>query len=408
MNKTLKQLFFQFFFFLFLYLTFLLKASATLTEQEKCPAHFKTWMTNNHETIKDRALQDIVLPGSHHSGMYKADKCTTFGKSCNTKTQLYNIEDQLKCGIRLFDLRIYYDENSNEFYSGHFTNTGVFGHHGCFGEKLDKILSTINSFSQENPREILILDIALMGLDNPFPKNEIPKLTRLINDSLKNRMQGLNFWKTYEEILNQKRNILIGATKNNELLYHALNLQPKYSTYSHRENKNVIAGSIYKPWSNTNDHTFLQDDQQNKIFNIDINDKYIFYYTLQWIFTQNTYDAVSCIFENSQKNPSSITSIATGANAHIDNLLNIQNLYGIKFYAFITDNTDILSTYIALKLNKLKTGDIISNLYKNNPVDYDENFRARVALKNIPLFLFFTYLYWYSFPTLTLPKIKEL
>ncbi len=61
------------------------------------------WMKDNWDYIKDKKLGQLVIPGTHDSGTYQL----AWGTGGDTaKTQINSIGDQLKDGIRYFDLRV--------------------------------------------------------------------------------------------------------------------------------------------------------------------------------------------------------------------------------------------------------------------------------------------------------------
>lgn len=61
------------------------------------------WMKDNWDFIKDKKFGELVIPGTHDSGTYQL-KWGTGGDTA--KTQTNSIGDQLKDGIRYFDLRV--------------------------------------------------------------------------------------------------------------------------------------------------------------------------------------------------------------------------------------------------------------------------------------------------------------
>src|SRR6185295_19822227 len=67
---------------------------------------------------KDITLTDITVPAAHDAGTYVQTICSV-ANSCNTQTQHLDISDQLKAGIRIFDIRpVLYN---GEYYTQHFT-----------------------------------------------------------------------------------------------------------------------------------------------------------------------------------------------------------------------------------------------------------------------------------------------
>ena len=97
---------------------------------------YSNWMEN----IKDDALvNEIVMPGSHDAGSYKM---VWLGE-----TQQFNIEQQLKMGVRYFDLRV--NKKDDKYIIFHSIINGV---------EFIPILETIKNFVIENPTETLLLD----------------------------------------------------------------------------------------------------------------------------------------------------------------------------------------------------------------------------------------------------------
>lgn len=72
----------------------------------------------------------------------------TFIMSRWSKTQTYNVVDQLKSGIRYFDLRLATKNGSDKTYFVH----------GLYSCCVDAVLNEINEFLLEHPKEVVILD----------------------------------------------------------------------------------------------------------------------------------------------------------------------------------------------------------------------------------------------------------
>ncbi|UTW62845.1 lamin tail domain-containing protein [bacterium SCSIO 12741] len=134
---------------------------------------YSTWITDDWEILKDKSLKEIVLPGSHDAGMSVLTHSTAFSTSCNTQTQVLSIKDQLNAGVRYFDLRpvIYNDTLVDsvvfQWYLGHFdieydTIAWVIPievAEGSAGESLDTALNAIANFIKDN-REPVILELS--------------------------------------------------------------------------------------------------------------------------------------------------------------------------------------------------------------------------------------------------------
>lgn len=71
-----------------------------------------SWMQDRYDLLKDKTLKQLVLPASHDSGMYLNNVTAVLGK-----TQDLSIYDQLSYGIRYFDLRPKW--RNNTFYIYH-------------------------------------------------------------------------------------------------------------------------------------------------------------------------------------------------------------------------------------------------------------------------------------------------
>lgn len=97
---------------------------------------YSNWMNN----IDDEVLvNEIVMPGSHDAGSYKM---VWLGE-----TQQFNIEQQLKMGVRYFDLRV--NKKDDDY---------VIFHNIIDGVKFLPILESIKNFITLNPTETLLLD----------------------------------------------------------------------------------------------------------------------------------------------------------------------------------------------------------------------------------------------------------
>eukprot|EP00920_Eleutheroschizon_duboscqi_P012010 GHVT01028712.1.p1 GENE.GHVT01028712.1~~GHVT01028712.1.p1 ORF type:complete len:410 (+),score=2.67 GHVT01028712.1:168-1397(+) len=118
-------------------------------------------------------IQDLLIPGSHHSGMKEAGDQYIEGNSHFERltsiikfayifldkrlvldfvkafsiTQSLTIYQQLKAGIRYLDLRLVYDQDVWRF------------QHFMKGPKLRPALESIRRFLQESPKEVVFIDI---------------------------------------------------------------------------------------------------------------------------------------------------------------------------------------------------------------------------------------------------------
>ncbi|KAL4722684.1 hypothetical protein ACLX1H_010567 [Fusarium chlamydosporum] len=129
------------------------------------------WMKMLESTIWDRQLTEIVMPGTHDSGMGKLTSAILTGASdTNTKTQALTINNQLWAGARWFDLRVMsvhdtINEDSYEFFTAHMSGEEKDAPIGRSGESLDDVIDGIVEFTKENPGEVIILQFRyLIGI----------------------------------------------------------------------------------------------------------------------------------------------------------------------------------------------------------------------------------------------------
>ena len=101
---------------------------------------YNRWMEENYYYLKDIPANKIIIPGSHNSCAYKlkkkqnisSSKLLRLGMRLGNKMkytkkvinqwvirQDYNILEQLKMGIRYFDLRVAYSEKDQNIYVSH-------------------------------------------------------------------------------------------------------------------------------------------------------------------------------------------------------------------------------------------------------------------------------------------------
>jgi hypothetical protein len=130
-----------------------------------------SWMADSASAIENRALNNLVLPGTHDSGTYAVSATSTLAPKQDipqwvnavyglglvglvvtetianwAKTQGYSIKQQLEAGIRYLDLRVV--RSSEEYYICH----------SLYSIHVDELFSNIKSFIEKNPKEIVILD----------------------------------------------------------------------------------------------------------------------------------------------------------------------------------------------------------------------------------------------------------
>ncbi|WP_266157247.1 tectonin domain-containing protein [Dyella silvatica] len=114
------------------------------------PSNRSIWMTSGYELIKERTLRELVIPGSHDAGMYLG------GISIVGKTQDLSIYDQLKEGVRYFDIRPLARKAADGSYS-------FVTYHGIsmiVGASITDILNDVARFMREPGKELVILKMS--------------------------------------------------------------------------------------------------------------------------------------------------------------------------------------------------------------------------------------------------------
>ncbi len=108
------------------------------------------WMSKLDD---NRKLNEIVLPGSHDSGMSKCVDCSSpAGITCDlSKTQEWDIEHQLHAGTRYFDIRLGY-EKGKLISTYHRQSSGD----GCDGEDFPHLMEGVARFLKHYPSEFVI------------------------------------------------------------------------------------------------------------------------------------------------------------------------------------------------------------------------------------------------------------
>lgn len=121
------------------------------------------WMQSMMKDIGNYTLRDIMLPRSHHSGMYSTTKRYNLGNEDNTHTQDYDIYDQLTVGgVRVIDFRPMVTQKGRVFENHGTLLAGLY--HGVRGPTLDVMIGQINKFNDEYPGELIIIDVEGIGM----------------------------------------------------------------------------------------------------------------------------------------------------------------------------------------------------------------------------------------------------
>ena len=158
-------------------------------------------------TMGVSVITRIFIPGSHDSAAYSLEH--KFGKNQNVtskvnvlkyllfgfvvtqvahrwaKTQDRSILQQLEDGVRYLDLRVIYRDSKKDFYTVH----------GLYCPILDAILSQIETFLSENPKEIIVIqvgDLRYMPNGDDDHLTLIKKLKHKFGDRLASKSMPLD------------------------------------------------------------------------------------------------------------------------------------------------------------------------------------------------------------------------
>ncbi|KAI5462424.1 PLC-like phosphodiesterase [Mariannaea sp. PMI_226] len=116
------------------------------------------WMQELFPYIKDIPLRDLILPRSHHVGMWKASEGIGAASKANTLTQINPTAQQINLyGVRVLDIRPVLFEG--KYYAAH--GSKVMGAwNGMLGEDIKQIAKAIGEFHKKYPGELIIVDLS--------------------------------------------------------------------------------------------------------------------------------------------------------------------------------------------------------------------------------------------------------
>ncbi|KAM5352310.1 hypothetical protein ACJ41O_005033 [Fusarium nematophilum] len=121
------------------------------------------WMAKQLPEIGHLPLREIVMPRSHHAGMYKnGARKFGMGSPANSITQTENITFQLETGgARIFDIRPFLIEDDNVGYRVYESHGTIVGGqwHGMHGASLAEMVGMVNDFNRRYPGELIIWDV---------------------------------------------------------------------------------------------------------------------------------------------------------------------------------------------------------------------------------------------------------
>jgi hypothetical protein len=284
----------------------------------------RNWMENMADKISQKPLRTICLPGTHDSATYKITPKSKV--SPDAPADLYGIEhiikgsflspllkyivanwavsqpqtitQQLNSGIRYFDLRLWWD--GSEIYLVH-SMTSV---------KYSDLINEIQTFVQENPKEILLLDFnQFIGFNvNDSGENSPTKVNasaatvfidglKELNDYLVPEKKGVDV--TLNELWEEKKSI-IAFNSGPYTFSSSLNIWPK--------------DKIQSKWKNKQSPSELKNALEGVIANKPSDQ----FWVLQSILTPNPETIIEGILPGKSHN---LKELALTVNPHVHNWL---------------------------------------------------------------------------------------
>lgn len=120
------------------------------------PDHIANWMQVNRSRFGDNKLEDFMwMPGTHASGMSHLSWNSKTATEGNTLTQSYGIGDQLRLGVRWFDLRPMWLDDKWVIGHGGAVNAGW---QSGSGPSLSEAIQEINNFTSSHA-ELIVLRV---------------------------------------------------------------------------------------------------------------------------------------------------------------------------------------------------------------------------------------------------------
>lgn len=297
------------------------------------------WMEQFWDSVKDKTIFDIVLPGTHDSGSYSCNfnngiapfaprilkrKCIPkFIKNDAivwTKTQDDNLLVQCMGGARYLDLRVCISVKDREIRT----------EHSIYGEKYLNLLNQIQFFIKSQQKEFIILHF------RHFSKNKMNEMTEDDHKTLINMInKSIGKYCVFKEEIKNKLNDLLKINHRIFIIYDNP-INEKYDW--------LISGdSIWNKWTNTQTpleltnkltqyvNEYNDDDNNNKLFCLQScitpNDKMIKQYILKKLFGR--------LLSNRYKNiPMSLHDVGEEANSAIIKWIESNNDYKLNIISF--------------------------------------------------------------------------
>lgn len=140
------------------------------------------WMSDFRSDLKDKRLNELVMPASHDAGSYIEDDPLA--------TQTLTFFGQLAVGVRYFDVRPVKNGGKLKIH-----------HDDYLGVDLDDVIRDVHNFMNDH-KELVILKFSHYGTkDDPFTDSDFQELVALLIDAEK----GVREWLLTRELADDER-----------------------------------------------------------------------------------------------------------------------------------------------------------------------------------------------------------
>lgn len=212
------------------------------------------WMSTLLATVTQPVtLRDMVIPGSHDAAMYLAGPLSKPGR-----TQDQTLYDQLRGGVRYFDLRPCWST---------VYQTYLICHGPTLGPAVADVVSDIARFMAEGHRELVILKFShFQGIDDAAGYEALLTIIR----------QALQTWMLTKPLAKRPAEVDVKSLLGKVLVVvdnglAVANPAPDIFLYRDWQSDTAAQGdfTVFDQYSNTTDFDFMKTDQLNKFEKFD-------------------------------------------------------------------------------------------------------------------------------------------
>lgn len=210
-----------------------------MSDNKEFEYRLSDWMDDLRPVIGDTEYRQIKTPATHNSGSF--DRISLSGPLC----QSLGILDQLKCGVRYFDIRLTKTVSSKEGIQFYMHHNSKYSKKQSFAQAL----KVVKTFSESHPGEFIILNLR-KGKEKSLEDVDMSYLYDLIYKELSDSIYECN---------DQNKTLIKGNFKLNDLLNNS-NKQRVMLVF--REDK------LAEFWKKNNEKEKVEEKYKEKYKNI--------------------------------------------------------------------------------------------------------------------------------------------